>query len=79
MSLCNSCYDCNAIEAFIAVEATTSVAVVTMEQHTLKIVNNSLKTNIYSYLEISVSQSFNIYLSVVHFFNTSVNETSVAA
>ncbi len=49
------------------------------EQHTLKNVNNCLKTNIYFYLETSGGQSFNLYLNVVHFFNTSVNWTSVAA
>ncbi len=38
-----------------------------------KIVNNYLNTNIYSYLETSGSQSSNLYLNVVHFFNTSVN------
>jgi hypothetical protein len=36
-------------------------------------VNNCWNTNIYSYLEISGSQSYNLYLNVVHFFNTSVN------
>ncbi len=30
-------------------------------------------------LETSGGQSFNIYLNVVHFFNASVNQTSVAA
>jgi hypothetical protein len=44
-----------------------------MEQHDLKNVNNCLNTNIYSYLEASDSQSSNLYLSVVHFFNTPVN------
>jgi len=29
--------------------------------------------NIYSYLETSGGQSYNTYLNVVHFFNTSVN------
>ncbi len=38
-----------------------------MEQHTLKIVNNRLNTNIYSYLETSGGQSYNLYLNVVHF------------
>ncbi len=32
-----------------------------------------LNTNIYSYLETSGGQSSNLYLNVVHFFNTSVN------
>jgi hypothetical protein len=44
-----------------------------MEQHTLKIVNNCLNTNIYSYLETSSGQRYNPYLNVVHFFNTSLN------
>jgi hypothetical protein len=44
-----------------------------MEQHALKYVYNWLNTNIYSYLETSGGQSSNLYLNVVHFFNTSVN------
>jgi len=44
-----------------------------MEQRTLRNVNNYLNTNIYSYLETSVGQSSNLYLKVVHFFNTSVS------
>jgi hypothetical protein len=44
-----------------------------MEQHALKNVNNYLNMNIYSYLETSGGQSYNIYLNVGHFFNTSVN------
>jgi hypothetical protein len=43
-----------------------------MEQRIFKIVNNCFNTNIYSYLETSVGQSYNPYLSDVHFFNTSV-------
>ncbi len=39
----------------------------------LKNVNNYLITNIYSYLETSGGQSSNLYLNVVHFFNTSSN------
>jgi hypothetical protein len=38
-----------------------------MEQHTLKNVNDCLITNIYSYLETSGVQSYNIYLNVVRF------------
>jgi hypothetical protein len=38
-----------------------------MEQRTLKNVNNYLNTNIYSYLETSGVQSFNLYLNVVYF------------
>jgi hypothetical protein len=44
-----------------------------MEQHVLKIVKSCLNTNIYSYLETSGGQSYNLYLNVVHFFNTSLN------
>jgi hypothetical protein len=44
-----------------------------------KKVNNCLSTNIYSLLETSGGQSSNVYLNVVHFFNTSVNYISVAA
>ncbi len=50
-----------------------------MEQHVLENVNNCLNTNIYSYLETSGGQSSNLYLNVVHFFNTSLNKTSLAA
>jgi hypothetical protein len=39
----------------------------------LKNVNNYLYTNIYSYLETSGGKRSNLYLNVVHFFNTSVN------
>ncbi len=45
----------------------------TMEQCALKNVNNYLSTNIYSYLEASGVKSSNLYLNLVHFFNTSVN------
>ncbi len=44
-----------------------------MEQCALKIVNHCLNTNNYSYLDTSAGQSSNLYLHVVHFFNTSVN------
>jgi hypothetical protein len=54
-------------------------AEVTMEQFTSKIVSNCFNTNIYSYLETSGGQSLNQYLNVVHYFNTSVDQTSVAA
>ncbi len=50
-----------------------------MEQHASKIKNNCLNTNIYTYLETSGGQSSNLYSNVVHFFNTSVNQTTVAA
>ncbi len=44
-----------------------------MEQGALKNVNNSLNTNLYSYLETSGIESSNLYLNVAHFFNTSAN------
>ncbi len=44
-----------------------------MEQRTLKNASNYLNTNICSCSEISGGQSFNLYLHVVHFFNTSPN------
>ncbi len=44
-----------------------------MEQDALKNLNNHLNTNIYSYLETSGGQSFNLYLNIVHFFNISVS------
>jgi hypothetical protein len=47
--------------------------VLPIEQRDLKNVNNCLNTNIYSYLETSGAQRSNLYLNVVHFFNTSVN------
>ncbi len=50
-----------------------------MEQRTLENVNNGLNNNIYSYLETSGGKSHNLYLNVVHFFNTSLDQTSVAA
>jgi hypothetical protein len=50
-----------------------------MEQHALKIVNSCLDTNIYSYSQTSGGQGSHLCLKVVHFFNTSVNKTSVAA
>jgi hypothetical protein len=41
-----------------------------LEQHTLKSVNNCLNTSIYSYLETSGGQSFDLYLNVAHFSAT---------
>ena len=43
-----------------------------MEQRALKNVNSYLNTNIYSYLETSGGQDSDLYLNVVHLFNTSV-------
>ncbi len=50
-----------------------------MEQRTLKNVKNYCNTNIYSYLETSGDQSFNLYFNVAHFFSTHFNQTPVAA
>ena len=50
-----------------------------MEKHILKNVSNCLNTNIYSYVETSGGESSNLYLNVVHFFNTGVNKTTAAA
>jgi hypothetical protein len=47
--------------------------VLAMEQSTLKNVNNYLNINIYSNLETSGGQITNLYLNVVHFYNTSVD------
>jgi hypothetical protein len=41
-----------------------------MEQRALKNVKNPWNTNIYSYLETSGGQSANLYLNIVHLFNT---------
>ncbi len=41
-----------------------------MEQRTLKNASKYLNTNINSYLETSDGQSSNLYLNVVHFFNS---------
>ncbi len=44
-----------------------------------KNVYDCLNTNNYSYLEISGGQSSYLYLNMVHFFNTTVYQTSVTA
>ena len=44
-----------------------------MEQCAFKKVNYCLNTNIYSYLQTSDGKSCDLYLNVIHFFNTSVN------
>jgi hypothetical protein len=44
-----------------------------MEQRVFENVNNYLNTKINSYLERSGGQNYNLYVNVVHFFNTSVN------
>jgi hypothetical protein len=48
-------------------------ATIVLEQRASKNVNNSLNTRIYSCLETSGSQSSNLHLNVVHFFNAIVN------
>jgi len=58
---------------FLAVVGQDPAENFVMEQCDLKNVNNYLNTNISSYLETSSGQSSNLYLNVVHFFNTSVN------
>ncbi len=42
-------------------------------KHSLKNVSSCLKTDIYSYLETSGGQSSNLYLNVVHIFNSNLN------
>ncbi len=44
-----------------------------------KNVSNCLNANIYFYLDTYGDESSNLYFNVVHFFNTSVNWTSLAA
>ncbi len=44
-----------------------------MEEHTLENVNNCLNTNIYCNLVASDDQIYDLYLNVIHFFNTSVH------
>ncbi len=44
-----------------------------MEQHALENVNSCLNTNIYSNFETSGGQSSNLYVNVVHFFDTRAN------
>ncbi len=41
--------------------------ILVMEQRAIKNVNNYLKAYIYSYLKTCGGQSFNLYLSAVHF------------
>jgi hypothetical protein len=51
----------------------TQIGMVLMEERSFKNVNNYLNNNIYSYLEATGGQSFNLYLNVVHFFDGRVN------
>ncbi len=50
-----------------------------MEQRTFKYVSNCMNTNIYTYLVTFGDKSDNLYLNVVHFFNTGVNQKPMAA
>ncbi len=54
-----------------------SISILAMERPSLKNVNNGFNTKIYSYLETSGGQSYNLYLNV-KFLNTSLNQISVA-
>ncbi len=58
---------------WVVQQSVAKIMAANMKQHNLKNVNNYLNTNIYSYLETYSGQSSNIFLNVVHFFNTSVN------
>jgi hypothetical protein len=69
-------FSTNAYKTFFIWNNTTTN---TMKEHTLKNVSNCLNTNIYSYLETSGGQSSDLYLKDVHFFNITINKTSVAA
>jgi len=57
----------------------TQIVIIRMEEVALKNVNNCLNTDINSHLETSGGLSSNLHLNVVHFFNGSVNMTSVTA
>jgi len=61
------------LKSFVEMGAKLGEGMGTIEQRALKNVNNCFNTNIHSYSETSGVQSSNIYLNVVHFFNTSVN------
>jgi len=49
------------------------IVVFIVEQYALQGGTNCWNTNISFYLKTYVSQNSNLYLNVVHFFNTSVN------
>ena len=61
------------VTSFLVLQPRNVSLGILMEQKALKIVNNCLNTNIYSYLETSGGQSYNLYITVVPFFNTSLN------
>jgi len=50
-----------------------------IEQLTLNTINSDWNTKISLYLETSGGQNSTLYLNVVHFFNNTVNKTSVKA
>jgi len=50
-----------------------------MEEHAFKKCKKWFEYQHLLYLETSGGQSSNLYLNVVHVFNASVNQTSVAA
>jgi hypothetical protein len=64
---------------FVVDVALNIVPIISIKEHTLKNANNCYNTNNYSYIETSGGQSSHLHLNVAHFFNTSVNLTSVAA
>jgi hypothetical protein len=72
-------YGCNKLDFHPSLTLVSKVRASLNGTAWFKNVKNCLNTNIYSYLETSVGQSSDPYLNVVHFFNTSVNWTSVAA
>ncbi len=56
-----------------------TIIIFSMEHHTLKNVNICWNIKITLYLETSNGQNYNLYLNAAHFFNASINLTSVAA
>ncbi len=57
----------------IATLGKTKLKMAVIKQRALKNVNNCFNKNTSSYLETSGGQSYNLYLNLVHFFDTSVN------
>ncbi len=66
-----------AVKRFITLAANIN-CVSAMEQHALKNVKSGWNTKTAFYLDTSGGENSILYLNVVHFFNTSVNYTSVA-
>jgi len=71
--------DACTIKVFLVLDLALAPASVINGTACIKNVNNCLITQIYSYLETSGGISYYLFLNVVHFFNASVNQTSVAA